>query len=373
MSLQQQQPLVVFLGIVCEDYIARVPTYPSEDAKMRTAEPLPLHRVGGNAANSCIVTSLLLHAAQSPVRVALATSLGTQDPGRVEFVLKYLEQRHVVQTRELAHVAVPTRPMTMSWILLSDHSGSRTVITFPNSVPVPPRHFFDRIRAPLSAGLVPHLHVEGRWLSESLEILRAIAASNNNNKTTTVSFEIEKERGEMDIVDLVGLCDIVFFSKDFVVGRTSKTSATTAALDIERRHINNVKETVASFIQEQITCRNERETRASWLVFPWGSVGVAAYNTKTRHLVAAPLSRVLRGREIVESVCAGDTFIGAFVAKYVLMCSSSSSTTTNAHNVFGDDARLAECINFASDVVWWKLQHTGLDCVEQFYNKKSKL
>lgn len=162
---------VVGLGMVGMDLIARVPTFPVPDSKIRTTN-LEAHG-GGNTANTLTAVRRL------GLRTKLVSAVGSDVNGTA--VLDELESDGVDVSRVLVH---PSAPTSLTYVIVDSSAATRTCIaTVPED--------------PLTAENVSHDMLEGASLLvlDGRLTLAAIAlAKCANEMHIPVLLDVERER-----------------------------------------------------------------------------------------------------------------------------------------------------------------------------------
>lgn len=183
---------VLAVGIATLDIVNFVPHYPHEDDELR-AERQEIRR-GGNATNTLVVLSQLGH------QCGWAGTLTDDLDG--QFIVNNLAE-YGIETqacRLYTRSKIPT-----SYIILSQSSGSRTIIHYRN-LPEYLAEDFTRI----DTTQFDWIHFEGRNVSETRKMLRHLKQHDPQRRT---SLEVEKNREGMD--SLYAFPDLLLFSKAF--------------------------------------------------------------------------------------------------------------------------------------------------------------
>ena len=247
---------ILAVGIATLDIINSVDGYPAEDAEVRaTAQRICR---GGNATNTLAVLSQLgHHGAWAGVLV--------DDPDARHITADLA--RHRIDTSavvKLSHGKSPT-----SYILHNSRNGSRTIVHYRDLPEYPTSAF-----SALDLSTYHWLHFEGRNVAETRQMM---AAARRHRPKLPCSLEIEKERPDID--QLIGLADVVIFSRPFAIGR-GYAGATAFLLNIQK------------------------QASRSLLICSWGEDGAYALDRDggLHHSPAFPPSQV------VDTLGAGDTF-----------------------------------------------------------------
>jgi ketohexokinase len=184
---------VMCVGIATLDIINRVQAYPAEDTEVRALAQS--QRMGGNAANTAVVL----------------TQLGVQTcwVGNLAQPAEIIERgfaRHGVDT-SLA-VRIPGATMPTSYILLSEATGSRSIVHYRD---LPEYRAEDFLALQLSS--FDWVHFEGRAIDQlgpMLQRARDVCG-------LTVSLEVEKPRE--GIQELFEQADLLLFSRDYALAQ----------------------------------------------------------------------------------------------------------------------------------------------------------
>lgn len=180
---------VLCVGIATLDIINRVERYPAEDSEVRASAQS--QRMGGNAANTATVLAQL--GTQASWVGNLAESSETVDRSFA---------RHGVDA-SLA-VCIPDAVMPTSYILLSEASGSRSIVHFRDLPEYSAEDFLE-----LDLRGFDWVHFEGRAIDQLVPMLwRARGMCG-----LPVSLEVEKPREGIE--DLFEQADLLLFSRDY--------------------------------------------------------------------------------------------------------------------------------------------------------------
>jgi len=246
---------VMCVGIATLDIINRVERYPTEDSEVRALAQS--QRMGGNAANTAIVLAQL--GVQAFWVGNLARSAGIVDQTFA---------RHGVNA-SLA-LRIPNGVMPTSYILLSEASGSRSIVHFRDMPEYLAENFLD-----LDLRGFDWVHFEGRAIDQLVPMLRRARGTCG----LPVSLEVEKPR--TGIEELFEQADLLLFSRVYAQAR--------GFLDAPALLYSLPQGVLA-------TCT-------------WGAEGAWAIDHERRLLhVAAPLLGT-----VVDTLGAGDVFNAAMV------------------------------------------------------------
>lgn len=246
---------ILCVGTATLDIINRVAAYPPEDSKVRALAQS--QRLGGNAANTAIVLAQL--GARASWVGNLAESAGLADTAFTRF--------GVDASRA---VRVPGAAMPTSYILLSEASGSRSIVHFRNIPEYRAEDFCD-----LDLRDFDWVHFEGRAVDQLAQMLSQV----RTRQGLPVSLEVEKPREGIEA--LFAQADLLLFSRDYAQAR--RCSDAQALLQSLPRGI-----------------------RASCT---WGRHGAWAVDRDGRLLHAAAPALA----EVVDTLGAGDVFNAAMV------------------------------------------------------------
>ncbi len=246
---------VMCVGIATLDIINRVEQYPAEDSEVRALAQS--QRMGGNAANTATVLAQL---------------------GAHAFWVGNLAQPAEIVERDFARygvdtslaVRLPDAVMPTSYILLSEASGSRSIVHFRDLAEYQAEHFLK-----LDLRSFDWVHFEGWAIDQLVPMLwRARGMCG-----LPVSLEVEKPR--RGIEELFEQADLLLFSRDYAQAQGFSDAA---AL------LRSLPQGVLA------TCA-------------WGAQGAWAIDQDSRllHVAAPPLDSV------VDTIGAGDVFNAAMV------------------------------------------------------------
>ena len=180
---------VLCVGVVTLDIINRVKEYPAEDTEVRVLAQS--QRTGGNAANTAIVLAQL--GMQAAWVGNLAQPAGTVERGLAGYGVD----------ASLA-VRIPAAAMPTSYILLSEATGSRSIVHYRDLPEYRAEDFFE-----LDLGSFDWVHFEGRAIDQLVPMLQRT----RDVFGLPVSLEVEKPRER--IQELFAQADLLLFSRDY--------------------------------------------------------------------------------------------------------------------------------------------------------------
>jgi ketohexokinase len=245
---------ILLTGIAVLDIINYVDHYPHEDEEMRAVD----HRiqVGGNASNTAMVLAQAGHICD------LSAVIADEPDGKR--IIEELNKRAV----GTEHVDFQQGKTPVSYININQTTGSRTIVHYRD---LPELNFtaFKNI----AVNEYDWLHFEGRNLQDVRQML---AFASEQLVDQPISVEIEKNRGEMEI--LMPYADVLMFSKVYA----RSLGFDTAADFLVSMH--------KKFPDKIMTCT-------------WGEQGAYAIDG-TGELIATKAPHI----EVVDSVGAGDVF-----------------------------------------------------------------
>ena len=181
------------VGIATLDIINRVEEYPAEDTEVRALAQS--QRMGGNAANTAIVL------AQLGVQAFWLGNLA--QPAEI---IERGFARHGVDASLAVHI--PAAAMPTSYILLSEATGSRSIVHYRD---LPEYRAADFLELDLSG--FDWVHFEGRAIDQLVPMLQHA----RDVCGLTVSLEVEKPR--KGIEKTFNQADLLLFSHDYALAR----------------------------------------------------------------------------------------------------------------------------------------------------------
>ncbi|PVD36335.1 hypothetical protein C0Q70_03314 [Pomacea canaliculata] len=268
------QKKVLSIGLVCLDIIKVVSDFPREDTDQRCLDCL--WRRGGNASNSASVLSLL---------GASSEFLGSFSAGPY---LQFLQSDFKEYGISITHCPIYTETDSpVSVVIVNRKSGSRTILHTNKNLRELCFEDFKKIN--VKDAYYSWIHFEGRSnVSEIKKMLLYLRehndASNESNHITT-SLEVEKPERYSELRGLMDLADYIFVSKEV---------AQSLGYCEMKLAVNELVE----------NCR-----QGGTVICPWGDCGAAA-KRKCGTLIISP---AFPPEEVIDTLGAGDTFIGAAV------------------------------------------------------------
>ncbi len=184
---------ILCVGIATRDIINTVKEYPAEDTEVRALNQS--ERLGGNAANTATVL------AQLGDRVSWVGNLAQP----AELADRTFE-RHGVNASKA--IRIPGTVMPTSYILLSEASGSRSIVHFRGMPEYRAADFRD-----LDLSGFDWVHFEGRAIDQ----LAGMLAYAKGIEGLRVSLEAEKPRDGIEA--LFEKADLLLFSRDYARAR----------------------------------------------------------------------------------------------------------------------------------------------------------
>lgn len=267
----ERSPSLLCVGLACVDIVNTVAACPAEDTCCRTLSQRVAR--GGNASTSAVV------AAQCGIRTTWLGTLPSAGSADSALILGDLAAHGVGAAA--AHRGAVARAPT-SYVTLSASTGTRTIA----------HHRGDLDE--LGIGDLPDwggaaydwVHLEGRAGARGAieAAARALRPS-----ATVASLELEKVDAGLD--DVAPLVDVVFYSREV---------AEHAGFDDP-----------VAFLKDRAAALGDGPRV---LTCAWGAAGAAAAEITSDGAVVLSRCAAVRVGAVVDSVGAGDTFNGAFVA-----------------------------------------------------------
>ena len=278
---------VVGLGACVLDTLIRCAAFPSEDTKYRadSIKKAP----GGPVCNALVIASRL------GAEVEVIGAFADDDGGK--FILSDFE-KNGIKTKNA--VTVENTDCFVSYIILSEQSGTRTCVYERGNVPDDPQNVSF---AALEGASV--LHLDGNYIRS------AVAAA---KRARELGVKVSLDAGGLydGIEELMPLVDILIPSAEFAMGITGKNTACDA---IEALYEKYKPEVLA--------------------VTDGSRGGYYIDGGEVHHYDSFKIKPI-------DTNAAGDTFHGAFVSQYI------------------EGKDVAECCRFASAVSAYKCLHHGV-------------
>ncbi|MGV6808292.1 MAG: PfkB family carbohydrate kinase [bacterium] len=284
---------ILLTGIATLDIINTVEHYPQEDEELRAL--VQRISLGGNASNSASVL------AQLGQQCELVAVVAEEPDG--EQIIQALHAANVGTD----YVSRQQGKSPVSYITLNETTGSRTIVHYRNLAELAFHHF-----QKIPVHEFDALHFEARNCAELEKMLRFVREQCVDQ---TVFLEIEKQRGDWDMLSLLPYVDVVMFSKAYVQSIEPNSAN-------PRRFLQQVQR---DYPEKILTCT-------------WGATGAYALDVQgDQHFVAAPQVKV------VDSIGAGDTFNAGLI-----------------HNLCSH-ATVPEALQFALELASHKVTQVGFD------------
>ncbi|CAK9047174.1 unnamed protein product [Durusdinium trenchii] len=285
-------------GNICLDCAMQVQSFPEEDSATRAQSYTK--KTGGNCANSCRVLAQLL--ADTPLSVSSLGVIPDRGNPDANFALSSLE-RFGIDTSLMQEVkdasGVPT-----SFVLLSTDTGARTIVSSRCGLKEMDPEHLEHVLAATSDVAWCHFECRQPGVAQMLEMLR------RRTPTTRpwVSLEIEKPGLELKaVLPMLQLCDVVFFSSDFIKARAGD-------LEVQEEAAGGpVQSHVAPRCLRALASQEGNPTQAL-LICAWGALGAFAFDPRSGQDFFQAAERV----QPVDSLGAGDTFNAASLAALAL-------------------------------------------------------
>mmetsp|Transcript_46720 Transcript_46720/g.111113 ORF Transcript_46720/g.111113 Transcript_46720/m.111113 type:complete len:374 (+) Transcript_46720:54-1175(+) len=334
------------VGGVYVDIVIDVPSYPAEDAYLR-ASRAPQRKRGGNAANTSAVLAQLFVARKS-VENTVAW-MGATPGGNVEptaFAMADLERFGVdTSLREVVFAAAGEEPLSQptAYVIRSSATGSRTGVSWRGGLREVGVDHFERNLASRSWSWI---HLECRLLPDTLHMARRARASGMAGYVLSV--ELEKPHLPQEEAYLTAKqADVVFLSKDWVAKNVLEGAV------VEKESAQNREQVVSALKQIASQLHEGDAAHTSLLICGWGTAGAFALDIASGQHFYQPATLA---PVVVDSVGAGDTFIGAcifalangFKVQDVLRCGCAVAGGKVAQATFDDLARYLPSEMFAA-------------------------
>lgn len=342
------------VGVLTRDIVLYVDRYPNEDESIRTTDQSV--RIGGNAANNCQVIEELRSIDQilckpnshrpniSSVLLASMSNHSTTADLIKQSNKSTQSQISVTDAVKSAIFSIPStgqssdkQNIPTSYIICSRSTGSRTIVHHRGDVPELTFNDFTTMLTKQAVSrsndqtskqsILPNIntfdciHWEGRPNVESIrqmiftsfEQRRAFVRALNHQPSThcpllqrpLLTLEIEKTRPK--ILELAQSIDCLFLSKEYCLSISRAISPS---------HIQQINGPVdfLEIVWPIVAAQHSINQSNKLIVVPWGSLG-AALLIQDSSSINQPIIHVsaIQIDHVIDSVGAGDTFIGAFL------------------------------------------------------------
>jgi len=255
---------ILAVGIATLDIINVVDQYPKEDSEVRVSGQRICR--GGNATNTLVVLSQLQH------QCSWAGVWVDEPDGHT--ILDDLH-RHKVDTRNCQ--VKPRGKVPTSYILLSQQTGSRTIVHYRDISELSFTHFEQ-----IDLSILDWIHFEGRNVIETHKMLQWVKQAHPD---LPISLEVEKPR--LGIEPLFQYVDVLFCSQSFA----------------QHHSYHNASD----FLHDL-----RLQVSQADLVCAWGQAGAYAMD-KQGHLLHSP---AYPPPQIVDTLGAGDTFNASLIDSF---------------------------------------------------------
>eukprot|EP00516_Mucochytrium_quahogii_P008484 CAMPEP_0203744476 /NCGR_PEP_ID=MMETSP0098-20131031/524_1 /ASSEMBLY_ACC=CAM_ASM_000208 /TAXON_ID=96639 /ORGANISM=" , Strain NY0313808BC1" /LENGTH=383 /DNA_ID=CAMNT_0050631995 /DNA_START=168 /DNA_END=1316 /DNA_ORIENTATION=- len=267
-AISQREKLLV-IGICCVDIVDKLDKFPEEDSE--TSVKVRTRRLGGNAANLVRVASQFDGLSST---LMYATVPDSSD-ANARFVRETLHKSKISDLSIMTggnNGSLPT-----SYIIQCNET--RTILHHRN-LPEISFEDFQSVHIPFGYSWV---HFEGRNIEETFSIMQSLCG------TATISLEVEKIRGDGDILSLTRFADLIIFSKDYI----SKQG------DDEKGFIVKFLDTHGASLRPNVKIVATAGSR--------GAFGVC-FNQGKGYEIFHHKAHTVPGKKIVDTIGAGDTF-----------------------------------------------------------------
>ncbi|CAG5102023.1 Oidioi.mRNA.OKI2018_I69.chr1.g106.t2.cds [Oikopleura dioica] len=270
-----EEKRILCVGLTCLDIVTEVAGFPKEDTDQRSAGMS--WRRGGNASNNCttlrnLQKSCEFFGAMSSLDNDVASKFAEQDLSSLEIAFENC-------------VRFP-HPLPSSIILLNNENGTRTIVHHRGGMPEITTEDFKK----LDLTKYKWIHFEGRTKSgERPDVSEMIAhALQERKKNPALDFKVsvELEKTYEGVEGLGTEADVVFVSKEF----TGKFGCESG--------------------DEMVKKFREKIVKDAMLICPWGDKG--AFASDAHGTYSSP---VFSPEKVVDTIGAGDSFVGATIAK----------------------------------------------------------
>lgn len=247
----------------------------------------------------------------------------TSAPPFAEFLLDDMRRRGI------GHADCPLYadfPVPMSSVILSERTGTRTIIHTNGGQP--PLSAADFARVNLDA--YAWVHFEGRQPAETVHMMERVVRYNSccsASRRITVSLDLEKTN--VDFSSLLRLADVVFVGKDLAAGSWHCTDM------------------VAAVRRLRAECAESQPRLA--VICPWGDRGAACADPDGAVFECEAFDGgAQKTWPVIDSLGAGDTFVAAVI-----------------HALCDRPGAWRDAIRFGCRMAGGKVRHLGYDCVAQ--------
>ncbi|KAG8460031.1 hypothetical protein KFE25_011080 [Diacronema lutheri] len=312
---------LLIVGGVYVDVLNEVTSYPLEDSACRALSSI--RRRGGNAGNSAVVLARLLRAHADDCTVSWVGVVPSRANADSAFALAEFASDSV-DTSLLEEIGGDGVGQPTSFIVLARDTGSRTIVSTRNNCrELSVEHFraaLARAAEQLSgAAAAPFgeprwCHLECREMPSVREMAHAFRANPLPAGASVLSLEVEKPHMvPAELLPVFALCDAIFLSREFL--ERNQAAIVEAAPPAEPRlggadelEAHAAVRCLRALLAQTPGCR------ALWIV-GWGAHGAFALDSARGTVLFQPS---FPPAAVVDSVGAGDTFIGAAI--YALAC-----------------------------------------------------
>lgn len=310
---------LVIVGGVYVDVLNEVAAYPEEDSSCRALSSA--RRRGGNAGNSAVVLARLLAAHAPDCTVSWMGVVPSASNADAAFALAELA-RDAIDTSLLEEAGGDAVGQPTSFITLSRTTGSRTIVSTRNGCRELSAEHFARALALADAqagslGEPAWCHLECREMpsvarmAEAYRAHRVASVPGAGARWRFLSIEVEKPHMEVGaLLPVFALCDAIFLSREFLErnqrailggggGGGGRDGCGQSGAGAEHLAVRCLR----ALLAQSPGCR------ALWMV-GWGSLGAFALDSVPG---ASHFQPAFPPKAVVDSVGAGDTFIGASI------------------------------------------------------------
>jgi len=260
---------VLCVGLCCLDIVMVCESYPKEDSDQRCLSHQ--WQRGGNASNNATIF------AEFEVPCEILGTMSTDIGGQF---MKNDFSLHNISCENCHFYDDFESPTSVVWI--NSQNGSRTIVHSNKDMP---EITFEDFKV-LNLENYSWIHFECRPNYENIKtIIEHIRTWNSNEANNQIRISIEIEKPKTESLEMLGLGDVVFISKDFAVacGYSDMTSAV------------------------EVLCHELRP--GGVLICAWGDNGACA---KT-YDGPVHISKAYQPSQIVYTLGAGDTFVAATI------------------------------------------------------------